>query len=158
PFHAGPFEIPKLLSLLLHFDPNARVVGMDLIPAPDRPPAAVTHVSFQVMIGIGVALTVLAAWALWLYARHGRRGGQHPTERRGFLLAMAVAGPAPFVALLAGWMVTEVGRQPWIVYRVMRTPEALTTQTGLATYLYVTALIYLALSVALVAILRRIAR
>jgi cytochrome d ubiquinol oxidase subunit I len=69
-----------------------------------------------------------------------------------------VAGPAPFVALLAGWVVTEVGRQPWIVYRVMRVPEALTTQTGLVSYLYVTAVVYLVLAVALVAILRRIAR
>jgi cytochrome d ubiquinol oxidase subunit I len=75
-----------------------------------------------------------------------------------FLLAMVAAGPAPFIALLAGWVVTEVGRQPWIVYRVMRVPEALTSQTGLATYLYATAVIYLALAVALVAILRRIAR
>jgi len=68
---------------------------------------------------------------------------------------MVAAGPAPFVALLAGWIVTEVGRQPWIVYRVMRVPEALTSQTGLATYLYATAVIYLVLAVALVAILRR---
>lgn len=183
PFHAGPFEIPRGLSLLLRFDPNARVIGMDAIPPPDRPPAAITHLSFQLMIGIGTALVALAVWAAWLYlcsrltrrrasmsappgagsrpprvALRSRRGSAHPTERKGFLVAMAVAGPAPFVALLAGWIVTEVGRQPWIVYRVMRTPEALTTQTGLATYLYATAAVYLALSVALVAILRRIAR
>ncbi|GAA5166678.1 cytochrome ubiquinol oxidase subunit I [Pseudonocardia eucalypti] len=158
PFHAGPFEIPRLLSVLLYFDPNARVVGMDAIPPPDRPPAAITHLSFQVMVGIGTALLALAAWAAWLYWRHYRRGAAHPGTRRGFLLAMALAGPAPFVALLAGWIVTEVGRQPWIVYRVMRTPEALTTQTGLATYLYATIAVYLALSVGLVAILRRIAR
>jgi cytochrome d ubiquinol oxidase subunit I len=156
PFHAGPFEIPHGLSLLLRFDPNARVIGMDAIPPPDRPPAAITHLSFQLMIGIGTALVALAAWAAWLYLRH-RRGSAHPTARKGFLIAMALAGPAPFVALLAGWIVTEVGRQPWIVYRVMRTPEALTTQTGLATYLYATAAVYVALSVALVAILRRIA-
>ncbi|WP_245645940.1 cytochrome ubiquinol oxidase subunit I [Pseudonocardia acaciae] len=157
PFHAGPVEIPNALSLLLHFDPNARVVGMDAIAPPDRPPAAITHVSFQIMIVIGTALVGLAALAAWLYLRR-RRGAPHPAGHRWFLAAMAVAGPAPFVALIAGWIVTEVGRQPWIVYRVMRTPEALTTQTGLATYLYATAAVYLALSVALVAILRRIAR
>ena len=157
PFHAGPFEIPNGLSLLLRFDPHAQVIGMDAIPPADRPPAAITHLSFQIMIGIGSLLVALAAWALWLYLRH-RRGGFDPIARRGFLLAMAVAGPAPFVALLAGWIVTEVGRQPWIIYRVMRTPQALTTQTGLATYLYVTAVVYVVLSVALVAILRRIAR
>jgi cytochrome d ubiquinol oxidase subunit I len=160
PFHAGPFEIPNALSLLLYFDPHARVVGMDAIPPPDRPPVAVVHWSFQLMAGIGTALLALAAWALWLYVRHRRSGahGPHPTQRRAFLLAMVAAGPAPFVALLAGWIVTEVGRQPWIVYRVMRVPEALTSQTGLATYLYATAVIYLVLAVALVAILRRIAR
>ncbi|WP_051341271.1 cytochrome ubiquinol oxidase subunit I [Pseudonocardia spinosispora] len=157
PFHAGPIEIPNALSLLLHFDPNARVVGMDAIPPLDRPPIASVHAAFQIMAGIGTALMALAAWALWLYLRH-RRGAQHPTRGRGFLLAMALAGPAPFVALIAGWIVTEVGRQPWIVYRVMRVPDALTTQTGLATYLYVTAAVYLVLAVALVAILRRIAR
>jgi cytochrome d ubiquinol oxidase subunit I len=163
PFHAGPFEIPNALSLLLHFDPDARVVGMDAIAAPDRPPVSVVHWSFQIMAGIGTALVALAAWALWLYLRHrrGQRHGRnvpHPTARRGFLLAMVVAGPAPFIALLAGWVVTEVGRQPWIVYRVMRVPDALTTQTGLVSYLYVTAVVYLVLAVALVAILRRIAR
>ena len=160
PFHAGPFEIPNALSLLLHFDPDARVVGMDAIAPPDRPPVAVVHWSFQLMAGIGTALLALAAWALWLYVRHRRSGarGPHPTQRSAFLLAMVAAGPAPFVALLAGWIVTEVGRQPWIVYRVMRVPEALTSQTGLATYLYATAVIYLVLAVALVAILRRIAR
>ncbi|HZZ47472.1 MAG TPA: cytochrome ubiquinol oxidase subunit I [Pseudonocardia sp.] len=156
PFHAGPVEIPKALSLLLYFDPNARVVGMDAIAPPDRPPVPVVHASFQVMAVIGTALVALALWTLLLY-RRSARGGPHPTTRRGFLLVMAAAGPAPFIALLAGWIVTEVGRQPWIVYRVMRVPDALTTQTGLSSYLYVTAVVYLALSVALVAILRRIA-
>ncbi|HEY2206429.1 MAG TPA: cytochrome ubiquinol oxidase subunit I [Pseudonocardia sp.] len=157
PFHAGPLEIPRALSLLLHFDPNARVLGMDAVPAPDRPPASVVHASFQLMAGLGTLLVALAVWAGWLYLRH-RRGAPHPATRRPFLLAVAAAGPAPFAALLAGWVVTEVGRQPWIVYRVLRTTDALTTQTGLATYLYATAGVYLVLAVALVAILRRIAR
>ena len=156
PFSLGPWEIPNLLSLLLKFDPDARISGLDVVPAADRPPVAITHLSFQVMISIGVGLIGLAAYAAWAWYRDRRRGA-HPADRRGLLLAMALAGPAPFVALIAGWIVTEVGRQPWIVYRVMRTPEALTSQTGLATYLYVTIAVYLALAVALVAILRRIA-
>jgi cytochrome bd ubiquinol oxidase subunit I len=156
PFHAGPLEIPKALSLLLHFDPNARVLGMDAIPAPDRPPMLSVHIAFQLMAGLGSALVALALWALLRYLRYRRRGVD-PLRGWTFLLALAVAGPAPFLALLAGWVVTEVGRQPWIVYRVMRVPEALTTQTGLVTYLYVTAVVYLALAIALVAILRRIA-
>ncbi|HEY1970799.1 MAG TPA: cytochrome ubiquinol oxidase subunit I [Pseudonocardia sp.] len=156
PLHVGPVEIPRALSLLLYLDPNAEVVGMDAIAPADRPPIAVVHGAFQLMVGSGTALVGLALWALWLWLRH-RRGGPEPTAGRGFLLAMAVAGPAPFVALLAGWVVTEVGRQPWIVYRVMRVPDALTTQTGLASYLYITSVVYLVLAVALVAILRRIA-
>lgn len=154
PFSIGPWKIPNLLSLLLKFDPDARITGLDAIPPADRPPVAITHLSFQVMVGIGLALIALGAYAAWRWYRDRAR----VVERRGFLLAMALAGPAPFVALLAGWIVTEVGRQPWIVYRVMRVDEALTTQTGLATYLYVTIAVYLALSVGLVAILRRIAR
>ncbi|MGH3468768.1 MAG: cytochrome ubiquinol oxidase subunit I [Thermocrispum sp.] len=157
PFSLGPWKIPNLLSILLKFDPDARIAGLDVVPPADRPPVGITHLAFQVMIGIGTALIALAAYAAWFYHRDLRRGG-HPTDRRRFLLAMAAAGPAPFVALLAGWIVTEVGRQPWIVYRVMRVPEALTSQTGLATYLYVTIAVYLVLSVALVAILRRIAQ
>jgi cytochrome d ubiquinol oxidase subunit I len=158
PFSLGPWEIPNLLSLLLKFDPDARIAGLDIVPPADRPPVAITHLSFQVMVGIGTALVALGVWAAWLWWSD-RRAGRPPrlVERRWFLIAMALAGPAPFVALLAGWIVTEVGRQPWIVYQVMRTPEALTTQTGLATYFYVTVVVYLALSVALVAILRRIA-
>lgn len=156
PFSLGPWEIPNLLSLLLKFDPDARITGVDAVPPADRPPVAITHLAFQTMVGIGTLLIALGAYALWRWYRDRKRG-LRPTDRRGFLLAMALAGPAPFVALLAGWIVTEVGRQPWIVYRVMRTPEALTSQNGLATYLYVTAAVYLVLSVALVAILRRIA-
>ncbi|MGE3285277.1 MAG: cytochrome ubiquinol oxidase subunit I [Pseudonocardia sp.] len=153
PLRLGPLEIPNALSLLMHLDPDARIVGLDAIPPPDRPPAFLTHLSFEIMVLIGTALAALAVWAAWMWWR-----GRRPAENVWFLRAMAVSGPLPFVALLAGWVVTEVGRQPWIVYRVMRTPEALTTQTGLEVYLYVTAVVYLVLAVALVAILRRLAR
>lgn len=156
PLHVGPWQIPHGLSLLLKFDPDARVAGLDVIPAADRPPVAITHWSFQVMVGIGTALIGLGVVLAWLWWR-SRRGGVRVTDRRSVLVAMAVAGPTPFIALIAGWIVTEVGRQPWIVYHVMRTPEALTSQDGLATYLYVTIAVYVALSAALIAILRRIA-
>ena len=158
PFHVGPFEIPRMLSVLLKFNPNARIMGMDSIPAPDRPPAAIVHLCFDIMAGLGTLLVGLGLWAAWAAWRHRRHGAAHPTQRRWLLRAIAVAGPAPFVALLAGWVVTEVGRQPWIVYHVMRTTEALTPHGGLYVYFYVTTAIYLALSIALIAILRRIAR
>jgi cytochrome bd ubiquinol oxidase subunit I len=147
----GAVEIPRLLSLLLEFDPSARITGLDAVPAADRPPVTITHLAFDVMVGIGTLLVLLAAWAAWLAWR------RRFFRDRALRWALAVAGPLPFVALIAGWIVTEVGRQPWIVYQVMRVPEALTTRTGLATFFYVTAAVYLVLSVALVAILRRIA-
>ncbi len=156
PFRLGPLEFPRLLSLLLHGDPNARVTGMDVIAPPDRPPQLITHLAFDTMIIIGSALVGLAFWGAYAVWRH-RRGGVHPAQRRWLLRALALAGPTPFIALLAGWIVTEVGRQPWIVFGVMRTEEALTPQTGLELYLYVTAAVYLILSIALIAILRRIA-
>jgi len=155
-FRFGPLEVPRMLSLLLHGDPNASVTGMDTIPAPDRPPEFITHLAFDTMIAIGTALVGLALWAAYAVWRH-RHGGMHPVRRPWLLRALAVAGPAPFIALLAGWIVTEVGRQPWIVFGVMRTEEALTSRTGLEVYLYVTTAVYLMLSIALVAILRRIA-
>ncbi|MGI8647611.1 MAG: cytochrome ubiquinol oxidase subunit I [Acidimicrobiales bacterium] len=156
PLRVGPLELPRMLSFLLHGDPDAQVRGMDAISAPDQPPQLITHLSFDVMIGAGTALVGLAVWAGYATWRY-RRGGRHPTQRRWLLRALAVAGPAPFVALLAGWIVTEVGRQPWIVFQIMRTTEALTPRHGLAIYFYVTLAVYLMLSVALIAILRRIA-
>ncbi len=147
----GAIEVPRLLSLLLKFDPSARIVGLDAVPPADRPPVTITHLAFDVMVGIGTALVLLALWGAWLARRRA------VFDNRWFLRALAVAGPLPFVALIAGWIVTEVGRQPWIVYQVMRVPEALTPRTGLATYFYVTAGVYVVLSVALVAILRRVA-
>jgi cytochrome d ubiquinol oxidase subunit I len=113
----------------------------------------VVRFAFQTMVGIGTLLALLGLFHLYVTLRR-----RSLPAGRWFYWAVLLAGPASVVALIAGWITTEVGRQPWIVYRVLRTTDALTTQTGLATYLYATAGVYLVLAVALVAILRRIAR
>ena len=120
-------EIPKGLSFLAFADPDAEVAGLDAVPRTDWPPIAVVHVAFQVMVGIGTVLAGLALWAAWLRWR-GRDLG---AERR-LLLALALATPLGFVAVEAGWVVTEVGRQPWIIQGVLRTAEAVTPMPGLA--------------------------
>ena len=99
--------IPDLLSLLAFHDPDAEVEGLDTVPADDRPPVAWVRNAFQVMVGIGTLLALIAVWFLWSRWRRGAL----PTSR-WFYRAVVVAGPLGIVALIAGWIVTEVGRQP----------------------------------------------
>jgi cytochrome d ubiquinol oxidase subunit I len=152
----GAIEIPRALSLMMKADPGAKITGLDVVPAGDRPPVTVTHLAFGLMVGIGFAFLILAGWALWRWWR-ARRTGVPVSASRWFLRAVVASGPAAMVALVAGWVVTEVGRQPWIVYRLMRTNEAVSTQPGLEVFLYVTAAVYLVLGITLVGLLRRMA-
>jgi cytochrome d ubiquinol oxidase subunit I len=152
PLRVGPVEVPGALSVLLHGRRDAVVTGLDAVPPGDRPPVAITHYSFDLMVLIGIGLLALAAWALWRWRR-----GTLFTDR-WFLRAVAVSGPATVVALIAGWIVTEVGRQPWIVHLRLRTADAVSTQPGLFWYFYATLAVYGVLSVSLVTILRRLAR
>jgi cytochrome d ubiquinol oxidase subunit I len=153
PLHAGPVELPGGLSLLLHGRADAVVTGLDVVAPADRPAVGVTHYAFQVMVAIGVGLLALSAWAWWR-----RRRGRLFAGSRWFLRAVAASGPAAVVALLAGWIVTEVGRQPWIVHLKLRTADAVSTQPGLYWYFYVTLAVYALLATSLIAILRRLAR
>jgi cytochrome d ubiquinol oxidase subunit I len=149
----GGLEIPKLLSLLAFHDPDHVVVGLASVPPADRPPVNVVRISFQVMVAIGTGFLVLAAWLAWSW----RRRRDHPASP-WFLRAVVVAGPAAAVALEAGWVVTEVGRQPWIVYGVMRTRDAVNTADGLRYGYFGLLVVYSALTVATIAVLRRTAR
>jgi cytochrome d ubiquinol oxidase subunit I len=118
--------IPNGLSLLLYGNTTAEVAGLDRVPRTDWPPVAVVHVAFQLMVGCGLLMAGLTLWGGW---RWWRSGGP---EQDGWLMqALIVAAPAGFVAIEAGWVVTEVGRQPWIIYGVMRTSEAVTPMPGL---------------------------
>jgi cytochrome d ubiquinol oxidase subunit I len=154
PLTVGPVHLPGLLSLALHGRTDAVVAGLDQVAPADRPPVEVTHYSFDLMVALGVGLVGLAGWALWRWWR--RRGSF--VDSRWFLRAAATSGPAAVVALLAGWVTTEVGRQPWIVHAVLRTRDAVSDQPGLYLYFYATVVVYAVLSVSLVAILRRLAR
>ncbi|MDQ3866924.1 MAG: cytochrome ubiquinol oxidase subunit I [Actinomycetota bacterium] len=146
-------ELPRLLSLLAFHDPNARVQGLAEVPADERPPVNVVRVAFQTMVGIGTMLAILGI--LTVVVRVRRRRLPRP---RAFYAAVAAAGPLSVVALVAGWVTTEVGRQPWVVYGVMRTSDAVTGAGVIpVSYAGLWAL-YVAVGAATVWILRRLAR
>jgi len=147
-------RIPGLLSWLAFGDTDAVVEGLLETSPPDRPNTLLVHLAYQFMIAVGFGLLGLGVWAL-VAVRRRRRGGE---EGRWFLRAAVVAGPATFLAIEAGWIVTEVGRQPWIVYRVMRTADAVTAHGSVGSWLAATVAIYAFLGVACAWLLLRIAR
>jgi len=149
----GGIAVPKGLSLLAFHDPNAPVQGLDSVPAADRPPVNVVRVAFQAMVGIGTLLAALSAWYLFTRVRRKRM-----PNGTWFYRLLVVAGPLSLVALLAGWVTTEVGRQPWVVYEVMRTDAAVTAAEGIPVGYATLAGFYACLVVAVWWILRRLAR
>jgi cytochrome d ubiquinol oxidase subunit I len=135
-------KVPHLLSLLAFDQPNATVRGLDSFPAADRPPlAGPVRLAFIGMVGIGTGLVALSLW-YWL---RRRRNGPGP-EDRFTLLALVAAGPLAFLANELGWMVSELGRQPWIVYGVFRTSSAITTASGLGVTFTAFTLLYVVLT------------
>jgi cytochrome d ubiquinol oxidase subunit I len=164
PFHIGGWytqdgeiklgiEIPKLLSVLAKHDPNATVQGLDAVPPDDRPgPINVVRFAFQTMVGIGTALALLGVFYAGLWWKEGRL-----PRTLWFYRGVVAAGPLAVVALLSGWVVTEVGRQPWIVYEVMRVEDAVTGAGGLPFVFTAVALVYAALIAIVYWLLRRLA-
>jgi cytochrome d ubiquinol oxidase subunit I len=150
----GGIGIPGFDSWLVGFSTDTKVIGLDSVPPQDRPPAnTLLHWAFDTMVGVGTLLLALGAWlgiAWW-------RRRDIPTTP-WFLRATAVSGLAAIVALECGWIVTEVGRQPWIVYEVMRTEDAVTQADGVWLTLGVVLLLYTALGIATVMVLRAMAR
>jgi cytochrome bd ubiquinol oxidase subunit I len=145
-------EIPNGLSLLVHHDPDGVVLGLEEFPADERPPVNVVHLAFDTMVGIGTALLLLSLWFGWSWWRH-RRIPRTPW----FLRAVAISGVAAIIAMEAGWVVTEVGRQPWIVYEIMRTADAVSPAAGLYFGFYAVVVIYVVLTGLTVFVLRRLA-
>ena len=148
--------IPRLLSFLGKHDPNATIEGLDAVPPQDRPPDSavnVTRFAFQTMVGIGTALALLGV--VFGYVRIRKR---RLPESRWFYRAVLAAGPASVVALIAGWITTEVGRQPWVVFDVMRTSEAVTRGSGIPVAYATLIALYGALAVAVWWVLRRLSR
>jgi cytochrome d ubiquinol oxidase subunit I len=134
-------EIPRLLSFLAHGDFAAEVKGLDAVPRDLWPPVAIVHAGFQVMVGCGTFLALLGAVGLLLLWKRPARL-EHPLLLRLLVLAL----PLGFLALEAGWVVTEVGRQPWIVYGVIRTADAVTPMPGLIYPLILFSAVYVLLA------------
>jgi cytochrome d ubiquinol oxidase subunit I len=153
PLHAGPFSIPKGLSILAFHDPNAVVTGLDSVPADERPPVTVVRYAFEAMVAIGTAMVGLGLWLLIAWRRR-RAMPRSPW----FLRAALLAGPAAVVALECGWVVTEVGRQPWIVYRVMRVRDAVTDAPNIRFGYFLLIAVYAVMATFAFIVLRRLAR
>jgi cytochrome d ubiquinol oxidase subunit I len=137
-------EIPGLLSVLAHGDADAEVKGLNDFPRDLWPPLKPVHFAFQIMVGCGMIMAGIGAlYLLFLAVRRWRPLALHPR----FLLLCALAAPLGFIALEAGWTVTEVGRQPWIIYGVMRTADAVTPMPGLVIPFLIFTGVYLFLAV-----------
>ncbi|WOK36357.1 cytochrome ubiquinol oxidase subunit I [Sphingomonas sp. C3-2] len=111
-------EIPKLSSLILKHDPNAPLAGLDTVPPEEHPPVGIVFWAFRIMVGIGTLMLALGLWSLVARARHALYDWR-PLHRFALVLA-----PSGFVAVIAGWVTTEVGRQPYTVYGLLRTAES----------------------------------
>jgi len=150
----GGIGIPGLDSFLVGWSTSTQVTGLDSVPPDDRPPAnTMLHLSFDAMVGICTALIVLA---LWLGVGWWRK--RDFPQSRWFLRATAISGVASVIALECGWIVTEVGRQPWIVYNVMRTSDAVTQANGVWVTFTLILVLYVALGATLIIALRAMSR
>jgi cytochrome d ubiquinol oxidase subunit I len=149
----GGIGIPGLDSFLVGWSTDTEVTGLDSVPPQDRPPAnTLLHLAFDAMVGICTLLIGLGLWLGWAWWRRRDIPGS-----RWFLRAVAVSGVAAVVALECGWIVTEVGRQPWVVYEVMRTKDAVTGASGVWITFSAVLVLYTALAIATVLVLRTMA-
>ncbi|WP_426324936.1 cytochrome ubiquinol oxidase subunit I [Pedobacter sp. R-06] len=146
----GAIEIPGALSFLAHGDFKAEVKGLDQIPENEHPPVAITHYAFQIMVGIGTLLLLVSLTYFFILFKK-----KPLTEKRWLLKLFVVAIPLGYIALEAGWVVTEVGRQPWIIYGIMRTKDAVTPMPGIAYSFYIFSAIYVSLSIIVTFLLYR---
>jgi len=139
--HYG-IKIPGLLSFLAHGDFKQEVMGLDQIPEDERPPVAVTHFAFQIMVGAGTFLMMVAF--LYFFAQKFR---PQWLGHKNFLWLVALSTPLGMLAVEAGWTVTEVGRQPWIINGIMRTKEAVTPMPGIQYSFYTVVVVYTLLAI-----------
>jgi cytochrome bd ubiquinol oxidase subunit I len=151
PLRVGPgIEIPYALSLLAFHDPHAVVKGLDLVPRSEWPNVQLVHWSFDLMVVLGSYMALVGLWAAWLALRRRDLAAQ-----RRFLQAVAIAAPCGFLAIEFGWMVTELGRQPWIIFGVLKTADAVTPMPGLIVPFTTITLLYCALGVIVAVLLYR---
>ena len=143
-------HVPGFLSFLAHGDFTSEVTGLDKFPKEERPPVLITHIAFQVMVGIGVLLA-FASLLFVVFSIKWRK----MLSKKWWLTFIALLTPLGFIAVEAGWTVTEVGRQPWIIYGVMKTKDAVTPMPGLQYSFYTITVVYVLLSVILYWLMRR---
>jgi cytochrome d ubiquinol oxidase subunit I len=143
-------ELPGMLSFLVHDNFNGEVKGLDAIPKNERPPVAITHYAFQIMVGLGMAMMAIAI--LYFIALWKKRNWLF---KKWFLKLFIIATPFGFIAVEAGWTVTEVGRQPWILQGIMRTADAVTPMPGIQYSFYLFSFVYFTLSLAVIFLLSR---
>ena len=139
-------EIPGGLSFMAYGDRAALVRGLADFPTEDWPPVAPVHLSFQLMVALGTAMALVAIWAWW------SRGTV--MERRALLWALVVVAPFGFVATEAGWIVTEVGRQPWVIQGLLRTADAVTPMPGIVVPSVLLTLLYVGLASVVIIVIR----
>jgi cytochrome d ubiquinol oxidase subunit I len=147
------FDIPRIGSLIARNSFTKGVQGMDTIPVNDRPPVNITHVAFQTMVALGTLLALVVV-LFWLAKWRGR----DLTANRWFLRFAVIAGPLAIIALECGWIATEVGRQPWTVWQVLRTNDAASTSTGLWWSYAVAFVVYIGMTIGAFIVLRGMAR
>jgi cytochrome d ubiquinol oxidase subunit I len=143
-------ELPGMLSFMISGHTNTEVKGLDQFPAADRPPVLITHIAFQIMVGLGMlmfAVSILYFFVLWK---------KRNFEKNLWLLKLfALSTPLGFMAVEAGWVVTEVGRQPWILHGILRTKDAVTPMPGIQYTFYLFTLIYISLAIVVILLLYR---
>jgi len=143
-------EIPGFLSFLAHGDFNAEVTGLDHVPPENHPPVAITHYAFQVMVVLGSLLAFTGF--LYLIALIKKKSW---LDKRWLLKLFVISVPLGYIAIEAGWIVTEAGRQPWIIYGIMRTKDAVTPMPGIVYSFYIFTAVYISLAVIVTFLLHR---
>lgn len=134
-------RIPGLLSFLAHGDFNAEVIGLDQFPEEEWPPVLITHVAFQIMVACGFLMMFVGL--IYFFILWKKKGALFP---RWFLWLVGICTPLGFIAVEAGWTVTEVGRQPWIIYGIMKTEDAVSSMPGLQYPFFIFTGVYLLLT------------
>lgn len=143
-------KIPGLLSFLVHSDFNTPVTGLNDIPKENHPPVAITHYAFQIMIGLGMfllAVSLIYIIALWKKKKW--------LQSKWLMKLFVFSIPLGYIALEAGWVVTEVGRQPWIIYEIMRTADAVTPMPGIVYSFYIFTAVFVSLSAIVIFLMYR---
>ncbi|MGH7620298.1 MAG: cytochrome ubiquinol oxidase subunit I [Gemmatimonadaceae bacterium] len=146
-------EVPYGLSLLAFHDIHAEVAGLDAFPRELWPPVAPVHAGFQVMVGLGTAMALVSVWAILVVITK-----RSVFDNRRLLWALAIIAPFGFIATEAGWTVTEVGRQPWVVQGLIRTADAVTPMPGLIVPMLLFAILYMMLGAIVVLLVARMVR